>query len=291
MLFFRKKRLFIILIGFILLVGLIGFSLRDRDELTTAEQFLKDTVGWIQGIAHVPVEFTTTIFSNIDEIKNVYKENQVLKERLGKYKLLVHENQELKIDNEELQSILDKTESIKDFVPIQASVVSRSHEQWFKLITINKGKQDGVEANMAVITGEGMIGKVQTASQFTSTVLLLNGFDRSNRISVSIDVADQDKDPSGFIVGYDEESDSLLLELTEYDSKVNKDDLVVSSGLGGLFISGLEIGKIKEVNPDQYGLTQVAYVEPSADLYAMNHVIVVDRVMPTPDEEKLEEEE
>ncbi|MBM7572029.1 rod shape-determining protein MreC [Aquibacillus albus] len=282
--FFRRKRLFTILIGFIILVGLIGFSLRDRDDLSTFEQFLHDTVGWLQSIVHVPVEFTTSFFSNIDDIRNTYDENQILKSRLNEYKNLIYEVQELRQDNEDLRNILEKTESITDFRPIQSTVIARGPEQWFQQVKINRGKQDGVEANMAVITGKGMIGKVQSASQFSSTVLLLSGFDRTNRISAYVNSEELEDDVPGFIVGYDEESELLELELNEYDTKLKEGELVVSSGLGGVFPKGLEIGTIKEVSPDRYGLTQIAYVQPSADLNRLNHVIVVDRSIAQPDE-------
>ncbi|MDL4841666.1 rod shape-determining protein MreC [Aquibacillus rhizosphaerae] len=292
MLFFRKKRLFFILIGFILLVGLIGFSLSERDDKTIVEEFIQDSVGWMQGIVHVPVEYTTTIAKNIKEIKNVYEENQLLKTRLNQYNRLLEEVNDLRADNETLRSTLDKTESesLRDFNAIQATVIARSKEQWFKMVTINKGEQDGLEKNMAVITGEGMIGKIYTTSQFTSSVMLLNGFDQSNRISVNVNVEDREKDASGFIIGYDEESESLLLELDEYNIELAKEEVVFSSGLGGVFPKGLEIGTIEEVKPDRYGLTKIAHVTPSADFYDLSHVIVVERLAEQP-EESVEEEE
>lgn len=291
--FFQRKRLFTILIGFIILVGLIGFSLREREELSAVEQFFQDTVGMLQQIIHVPVAYTTNIFSNIDDVKNVYKENQKLKEQLARYQKTLYEAQELRKENKELMALIDKTDtdSIMDYQTIQAAISARSPEQWFNQVTINKGKQDGVESNMAVIAGEGMVGKIQSVSQFTSTVLLLNGFDRSNRISVNVNISDQDADASGFILGFDEEREALLLEFTEYDGEITKGEFVFSSGLGGVFPKGLEIGEILEVTTDQYGLTQVAYVEPTADLYNLNHVLVLDRSMTTLDEGTVEEEE
>lgn len=291
--FFQRKRLFTILIGFIILVGLIGYSLSERDELSAVEQFFQDAVGWMQQVVHVPVEYTTTIITNIDDFKNVFVENQRLKEELAQYQQTLYEVQELRKENEELIALNDKTEadSISDYEPIQASISARSSDQWFKQVTINKGKQDGVAKNMAVITGEGMIGKIQSASQFTSTVLLLNGFDRSNRISVNVNITDEDEDASGFILGFDEEREALLLEFTEYDGDIPEGEFVFSSGLGGVFPKGLEIGEILEVTTDQYGLTQVAYIKPSADLYHLNHVIVLDRTMTTNDEVVEEEEE
>lgn len=279
--FFRRKRLFTILIGIIILVGLIGFSMRDRENLSAPEQFAKDATGWLQQIIHTPVEYVSSIFTAIDDMKNVYDENQRLKEELNQYQQTLYEVQELRKENEKLESIIDKTDSdnIDAYRPIQASVTARSPEQWFKQVTINKGTQDGIQKNMAVITGEGMIGKIQSTSQFSSTVLLLNGFDRSNRISVRVNLPDQEEDASGFILGYDEERESLLLEFTGYDHEIKEDSYVFSSGLGGVFPKGLEIGKITEVTMDQYGLSKVAYVETSADLSDIYHVIVIDRQM------------
>ncbi|WP_440895992.1 rod shape-determining protein MreC [Amphibacillus sp. Q70] len=279
--FFRRKRLFTILLALIVLVGLIGFSLTDRDQRSTIEEFFQDAVGWVQQIVLTPVNYVTDIVSNIDSMKNMYDENQVLKENLAQYQQTLYEVQELRKENEELMNMLDKTESISDYTPIQATVIARSPEQWFKQVTIDKGKQDGVEKDMAVITAEGMIGKIQSASQFTSTVLLLNGFDRSNRIAVNVDLTESDEDARGFILGYSEERDQLLLEFTEYYEEVLEGEHVFSSGLGGVFPRGLEIGTIEEVTTDQYGLTQVAYVQPSANMNDLRHVIVVDRDMTT----------
>ncbi|NAP01368.1 rod shape-determining protein MreC, partial [Halomonas sp. MG34] len=59
--FLRRRKLFIFLIGFIVLVALIGFSLRDRANLTIAEQFVLDTVGFAQKVVHTPVNFITDI--------------------------------------------------------------------------------------------------------------------------------------------------------------------------------------------------------------------------------------
>lgn len=276
---FRKKRLFILLIGIIILVAMIGFSLRDRDNLSTPEQFLKDTVGWAQNIIHTPVNYVTTIFTNIDDIKNTYSENQLLREKLAQYKSLAYEVQELKKDNTELRETLKKTESIQDYNPIQATVMSRSPERWIEQVTINKGKQDGVKENMAVITAEGMVGKIQTVSQFTSTVKLLTGFDQFNRISATISQEDS-KDIFGLIEEFDDESNNLLFKIIEESNKdIKKGELVVSSGMGGVFPAGLPIGTVEEVKPDQYGLTRTALIEPAADMYEISNVIVVDRAL------------
>ncbi|ASK63066.1 rod shape-determining protein MreC [Virgibacillus phasianinus] len=277
--FFTKKRLFIILIGIIILVVLIGFSLKSRDQLTAPEEFIKDTVGWAQSVVHTPVKFITNIFANIDDLKDTYNENQILKEKLSQYKSLVYEVQEIKEDNEELRKTLKKSESIRDFNPIQATVMSRTPERWVEQVTINKGKVDGVRNNMAVITADGMVGKVQVASKLTSTVQLLTGFDQFNRISATIS-KEKGNDIFGLIEEYDEETNSLHFKIIEESEKeIKKGEKVFSSGMGGVFPAGLFIGTVKEVVPDQYGLTRTALVEPAADMFEINNVIVVDRTL------------
>lgn len=286
MTFFRKKRLFIILIGIIVLVALIGYSLQEREKLTTFEQFIKDTVGWAQNAIHMPVDYLTSIVSNIGDLKDTYQENQILKEKLAETKGLIYEVQEVKKENEELRQILDKEETLRDFRSIQATVTARSPERWVQQVTINKGLQHGVDVNMAVITSQGMVGKIQSASQFTSTVQLLTGFDQFNRISATIS-REGENDSFGLIEAYDKESHSLHIKLIEESEKdVEEGDLVVSSGMGGIFPAGLLIGTVKEVAPDQYGLTQTALVEPAANFYEINNVIVVDRKLPGDEEEE-----
>ncbi|HAM81429.1 rod shape-determining protein MreC [Ornithinibacillus bavariensis] len=276
---FRKKRLFIILIGIIVLVVLIGYSLGNRSKLSIGEQFVSDVIGTVQNVISAPVKFVTNLVGNIGDVRDTYEENEVLREKLAQYKGLIYEVQEIKEENEELRKLLDKADSIRSYNPIHATVTARSPERWIEQVTINKGKLDGVKENMAVITADGMIGKIQRASQQTSTVQLLTGFDEFNRISATIS-REKGNDIFGLIEAYDRESNSLILRIIEdSDQDLKKGELVVSSGMGGVFPAGLPIGKVKEVIPDQYGLTRTALVEPAANLYDINNVVVVDRVL------------
>ncbi|MBA2173452.1 rod shape-determining protein MreC [Halobacillus locisalis] len=273
---FRRKRLMVVLIGFIVLVALIGFSIRDRDALSTPEKFLQDTVGWMQTIFQKPVSLVDGTIENIQDMFQVYEQNQVLKARLSEYKGVIENNQRLTSENEELRQTMEKSEALSDYSPIQATVIARSSERWFKQMTINRGEEHGVEKDMAVMTSDGLVGKIKSAGAFHSTVQLLSGFDRSNKISSWI-VREEQDEAFGLIEGYDDETGRLLLEGIKLDEVVEKGDTVISSGLGGVFPSDLRIGTVEEVVNDQFGLTKTAYVEPFADLFDINHVIVVDR--------------
>ncbi|MBN8200711.1 MULTISPECIES: rod shape-determining protein MreC [Bacillaceae] len=273
--FFLNKRLIILLVSIIILVALIGFSLKDRENLTWPEQFLKDTTGFIQNAVSSPVNYVAGFFENVEDLQNTYKENKDLKTRLDELARLESEVQRLKKDNTELREILDKKDSLSEFEPKQATVIGRNPDRWHELLIINKGKNAGIEPNMAVITSKGLIGKVKSSNTFTSTVQLLSSMDPTNRISAKIQAGENNF--FGLIEGYDKEKGLLLLKRIPYDAKVKKDQNVITSGLGGVFPESLPIGKVVDVVPDEFGLTQTAYVKPGADFYDIGHVMVVKR--------------
>ena len=119
--FFRRKSLFVLLIGIISLVVLVGYSLSNREQLSIPEKFLMDTVGLAQNIIHQPVTLVVNSFSNLKDIKNTYNENKILREKLAEYKTLVYEVQEIEKENEELRQLLEIQESPRDFEPIIAN--------------------------------------------------------------------------------------------------------------------------------------------------------------------------
>jgi rod shape-determining protein MreC len=280
--FFLNKRLIVLLVSIILLVALIGISLKERQKLTWPEQFIKDTIGVAERVFEKPAHAVAGFFQNIKDIKLTYEENKVLKAKLDKYAELSSKVGELSKENEELRSILGKKETLRDYNPLQATIIGRNPDKWYDLVAIDKGAQQGVKKDMAIITEKGLIGKVKSVSQFTSTVELLSSLNRTNRISAFVQ---DDAAIFGLIEGYDKEKQALIFTKIPSDAKVKKDQIVVTSGLGGIFPRGLVIGTIVDVTPDDYGLTQTAYVKPAADLNDINNVMVARRSMLTAEDE------
>ena len=278
--FFLNKRLIVLLVSIILLVALIGISLKERKNLTWPEQFVKDTVGVVERVFQKPANYVAGFFENVEDVKRTYEENKELKSKLDKYAELSVKVKELEKTNEELRDILGKKDTLSDFKPIQATVIARNPDKWNDLIGIDKGAQQGIQKDAAVITSKGLVGKVKSVSQFTSTVELISSLNRTNRISA---VVRGDSNVFGLIEGYDKEKQQLVFTKIPSGVKVEKDQTVVTSGLGGVFPDGLVIGQIVEVTADEYGLTQTAYIKPAADLRDVSNVMVAKRTMSTVD--------
>jgi len=311
--FFLNKRLILLLVSIIFLVALIGFSIKDDRKLTWPEQFLQDTVGVFQSIFHKPAAFISGVFENISDLKNTYEENALLKSRLDEYMQLEADLQEYKLENEKLLAELGNVSNLRKYNPIYSTVIGRNPDRWYDYISIDKGEEDGIKPNMAVVTAQGLIGKVKSTSQFTSTVQLLSATDLKNRISAEVQPLEQKETNNdtenkanesnnatnqttenvmGTIEGYDEEKGALLLRKIESKVKLSVGQKVITSGKGGVFPEGILIGEITEIEPDSYGLEQMAYVKPSANFYDIDRVWVAEREVQGEDPtENLNEEE
>ena len=272
---FTNKKLIVLLVSMIFLVALISFSLRDRHNATLPEQIIKDTVGFAQSLVAKPTNYITGIFSNIEALLNTYEENKRLKMRLEDFAALQAEVNTLKSENKSLRELVDKEESLRSYNPIHATVIARNPDQWEEKIILDKGSVHGVEKNMAVMTARGLIGKITLVTPFTSEVELLYTHNANYRVSAIIQ--NEKEDIYGLIEGYDEERNELIIKRIDTKLEIKKGEQVVTSGLGGIFPKGILIGEVTDVTTDDFGLTKMAYIKPSADFSMLEDVIIAKR--------------
>ncbi|WP_167629703.1 rod shape-determining protein MreC [Listeria valentina] len=276
--FFLNKRLIVLLISIIVLVALVGFSLRDRENASWPEQFVKDVVGFGENIVSKPATYVSNLVDGAKDLKNTYTENAKLKKRLDGVAQLESEVADLKKENKDLKDSLNIKDSIRDYNPINAMVISRNPSNWNEQVEIDKGSRDGVKPDMAVITAGGLIGRITSTGAKSSTVELLTSNDTRNRVSAMV----QGKNNAyGIINGYDNDTDLLELKQLPYDMKFSKGQKIVTSGLGGKFPAGIFVGTIEKVETDKMGLSQTAYIKTGADMYDMNHIIILQRTAET----------
>jgi rod shape-determining protein MreC len=269
-----------LLVCMIILVALIGYSMSDRRSASWPEQFVTDTVGSLQSAFSRPAHFVAGFFDNVSDMKNLYEENKVLKSHLDEYASLQVELTQLRRRNEELEGAVGLMDDpdLMDYTVRSALVIHRSPDRWNEQVGINKGAQDGIEENMAVMTSRGLIGKIDQVSQFSSSIQLLSDQDVTNRISAMV-LADETI--AGFIEGIDHETGYLQFTMIDMDVELETGQTVATSGLGGVFPENLVIGEIVDYEYDEFGLTQTAYVEPSASFYHLDYVMVIERDAPS----------
>lgn len=276
--FFSNKKLIVLLTCLTILVALIGFSLKERNEYTWPEQFIHDTVGFFQLIFNRPAQYAAGFFETIDDIQNVYRENELLKSRLKHYaeiKTLYHQ---LKVENKKLRQQLELMDShrLTDYKKHIALVIGRSYDKWNQLLIVNKGSQAGIQPGMAVMTPKGLIGTVSRVSQFTSEVSLIT--DPTNLDLIPAMITSEKGNIFGLIEGYAPDKNVLLFKKLPIDAKIKKGMRVVTSGLGGVYPQGLYIGKVAAVRTSHDGLAQIAEIKPAADFNHLYYVDIIERL-------------
>ena len=175
-------------------------------------------------------------------------------------KMLDGINQELKSEIEELKKLNNLSSTLTDFNSLSAVVIERNKMYWFNSIVINKGSSSGIKKDMAVISSDGLIGKINKVSKTTSEVKLLTTNDKNEKISVMIKTSEDTI--YGIMNGYQDN----YLEITSVNKNINVDNnsLVYTSGMGGIFPSGILIGKVAMVKEDKYNVSKLILVEPSS---------------------------
>ena len=271
----KKYILILIIILIILLLIIFSFTLKEDRKLSKAEALLKDGLIYSEKIITYPFNYIKENIKEYKKLKDVNKNNNILETSIDRIDSIEAENIELRRQLETLKEELNINYTLSDYEYLNATVVSRNVGYWHNKITINKGTYNGVEKDMVVISSKGLIGKVIKTSTFTSDVRLITTSDTSNKISVHI--SNGDNNLYGLINSYDYNKNVLELEGISNTKDVNIGDYVYTSGLGGVFPTGILIGIVEEITTDSYDLAKIIKVKPSADFNDINYVSILKR--------------
>lgn len=268
-----------ILIGIIILVIIIlaifSFTLKEDRQLNKFESLIKDTVTGVQKVISYPFKW---IFNKVDDYKelvNIREKYQSLLPEVDRIDSLITENIELRKQLEAMKEELDIDYTINNYEFLNATVITRNVSSWYNTITIDKGSYNGVELDMVVVNSDGLIGKIVSTTTFTSEVKLLTTSDTNNKISVAI--SNGKNKLYGLIKDYNYNNNSLEVEGISNTESVSVGDYVYTSGLGGVFPSGILIGKVTEITTDEYDLAKIINVSPIADFNDINYVAILKR--------------
>lgn len=273
----RNKRLFILMIGLILFIALMGFTF-GRNRLTWPEKFVSDAIGTVQGVFYRPVGAVADFFRDLGRLSDVYKENEQLRQTVAQYTQDQIRFNRLEADNKRLMEELKFTERQKNmdnYRYLIAHVIGSTSNPYERTITINLGSKDGIKPEMAVRTVEGLVGLVSKVKNFTSTVTLISNLDPSSSKGSPVSATFLSKPDSFGIIEYDEETKTLMMSKIEEKDKPMDGDTVITSGLGSLFPKGVIVGTVKSSQVGDFGLTYTAVIEPAAKFNHLQEVFVI----------------
>ena len=264
-----------IIILFVILMGITAHSIDDEKNLNFFEKTIKDSVTFVEKIFYAPIGFAKEKVEMFTETKKLYKKYTKLKEKVEKTDLYYAQIEELQKEVTELKSTLELNATLSEYSYINATVVNRNVGYWYNSFNIDKGSKNGVHEGDAVITNQGLIGKIIKVSNFSSSVKLLTSDEISNKISVKIKSGDNNY--YGLLIGYDSNFNVYKIEGITDSDKIKEGDMVTTTGLTDYFPSGILIGYVSKIVKDEYDLNSVIEVTPSVEFNSISIVTVLNR--------------
>ena len=206
-------------------------------------------------------------WGNYIGLRGVKAENDALKKRLGELEVQLQQERALASRSQRLQALMD-LKSQAAMPTLAAEVIAGNPDPVMRTITIDRGSADGVQADMAVIAPGGVVGRViGPVARHAARVQLL--IDRNAAAGALIE-----RTRSGGMVVGAEANPPLRMDLVSNLADVQQGDLVVASGVDGIFPKGYAIGKVEKVERGT-GLYYTIAVRPSVDFSGLEEVLVV----------------
>lgn len=181
-------------------------------------------------------------------------------------------NQELEEENIQLKKMLELND--EEYVFIHANVIKREID-WYQEITIDKGEKDGIKVDMAVISNQGLIGRISKTGYTSSVVKLLTA--NSSDMKVAVDIKNDTGIVHGIIDDYLENESLIQVNNISKNYEIKLEDKVYTNGLGGIYPSGIYIGKVVEITSDSLGLNKIVKVKPDTSYDSLRYVSIIDR--------------
>jgi len=249
----------------ILVCSLILFAASFGGRFGPFHQITLETLGPVQSLFTSVSRGVHQVWDDYIALWAVRDENKRLRIMLEEY------NEKLNEYTEAYSTYLGLYEKLRfkekdPFPSITARVVGKGPSHWFQTIIIDRGENDGIVDGMVARNEKGVVGQVIQVSPNYSKILL------ANAPSSAIDAMVQKNRVRGILKGAGQRGYILHYVLKKADITVG--DRIVTAGIGGVFPSGIPLGRVSAVRKKQRGMFQEIEVEPAVDFQRLEMVFI-----------------
>jgi rod shape-determining protein MreC len=267
MFFFRnyKTIIFIVILLTTILI-VLSYNLKQRSPAGLVTKVVLELAAPVQNVLNASVKSVSDAWYRYLLLVGIENENRNLKKKIDDMKSQLILYQEGYLEAQRLRTLL-ALEDNNNFNFVTARVIGREQVALSKTILINKGTAHGLNAGQPVMAGPGLVGRVTDASWHAAKVLLL--IDETSNIDAIV----QRTRVQGIVRGAG--SRGCVLKYISKTQDVKEGDIIVSSGIGGVFPKGRMIGQVSHVDRQESGLFWKIYVAPAIDFSKLEEVSVV----------------
>jgi rod shape-determining protein MreC len=254
-----------LLVSVLFIVGLLLLGSMFGGTFGTPHQLTLDFIGPLQSTV---TKATTGIFALKNDyvaLWNVRMDNKRLQALVDKYLAELGEYREGFSSYLHLEELL-KFKERQDFDPLVARVVGKEPAYWYQTIVVDRGESDDVLEGMIALTPSGVVGQVIHTGKNYCKILL------ANAPSSAIDAMIQKNRIRGILKGAGEKG--YVLHYVQKNVDVSVGDHIVTAGIGGVFPTGIPLGKVSVVHKKRRGMFQEIEVTPDVDFQKLEYVFI-----------------
>ena len=267
---FGKRSVIITLIVF-LIIASVGWAWKRRDSLP----FLTKPLYMVA----MPFEYGSSrimagVHSGVDIINTALRnrvEWEALENKIANLQAELTQYKEVQAENKRLRQLLGFKSSHPQFDVMAAEVIGRDFGTWSNTLTINHGHNDGIEKYMPVISPQGVVGFISDVYPYSSRVQLM----LDPRTSIGAVVQRLDSRVTSVVRGNGNSPMEPLFVNIAREADILDGDVLVTSGLGGIYPKGLLVGTIDSIHQDDNSFVKYAVVTPAADFSRLEEVMVL----------------
>jgi len=255
----QKRRIFKILIVISFLVFIV---INSKSITSTPRTNLTDSTSAPLRLLHA----ASSAFKRLIPFASLREENRILRDRIALLNRKIEEMTVIYDENERLKAFINFRKNIP-YITVPAQVIGRDPTNWSNSLVINKGANDGVRQNRAVLSARGLIGRVLEVGRRSGKVLLIT--DPNSKVGVVI----QKNRQGGILVGRPDGKCKMVY--ISLDADVARGDKVITAGLGGIFPKDTLVGEVMKVDREPGRLYKYAIVRPAEDLSKLEEVLCI----------------
>lgn len=251
-------------------VLLVSAQVQTRSGVPVIEAVSFGAFSRVQGGTSSMVRSVRDVWTNYASLRGARDENAALKQQLAELEVRLQEQRALAARTAQLQSLLELKQATQ-LPTIAAEVIggNPNARAGIREVTIDRGTADGVQANMAVIASKGVVGRVigQPAAHASRVQLIIDRNAAAGAISERARVG-------GLVAVDNGESGALIMDLVGDRQDIKPGDLIVSSGIDGIYPKGYAIGWVESVQSTE-GLNLNIKLQPAVDFSSLEEVLVI----------------
>lgn len=260
----KKFWIWVLLIFF--LFFLISLNREKSGNWNPLERVIVEITTPFQKLANATINTTRNTWFKYFELINARKENIRLKEQIISLKTENYRDQELLATHRRLQKLLQFAETTDQAV-MAAQVIGRDPSGLFQSVIINKGKTSGLSVNMPVVNEDGIVGRIVSVSNNYSKVLLL--IDQNSAVDCII----QRSRDTGIVKGLT--SDTCIMDYVLKTSDIRVEDIIITSGIGGIFPKGVPVGKVTDIKDPSDEFFREVKIKPFVDFSKLEEILII----------------